>query len=768
MNTILFNSIKDALKQPKSKHFWISSYNGRYQYGDKESFFGKKLPDQYLTFDISNNKVLANVNSNGSISNLTIYRGCYFSDDIPGVWVNKDFSSTGPYSFKIKIEESVYDLEDLAWRRTTSLLDNIFPITEIESEEIKVTLITYTPISSDGKQRLRGVIYGLYLENKSGMEIKGEVLLPNIGDQEDPFSNTDVSIAIADTHQGSGSGISFDLAPGNGIWVPAVLHAPGEEIMEEINSQGSLKWLLSTWSYFKSITGNLTMPSDPFAEEFFQRAVYQCMGAIGMDGKGDIVGSNWGTFPATKQIWMKDMYYSYLPFYMLETEFFKKGILWFIDRSVRFKSNKFKGGVNFSLSNTLTPIIMCGLYYSSTGDHSFFLENEQINIKTKKILKEVINSRKDKDLWLFSSFWISDAYSLGDYHTGSNVLAWYAFNSYSRILREVYKEFKLADEYKDIANKIKVALDDYNTVEGPFGRQYIEGTSDNKERKTRIPLETYNQEGKDFGMQFIGDLIENDEVNLMMHDGEESDTTLMPMYGYLDYDNQVYRNYAKFSMSEHNPTYNPESRGINWGELSESTFPGYNIGLANIVDSESMSGDEGYLTEIRRLTDIDGSLWWWPYENKGSYGNVVRNQIGKCGWASGVFVGLFISDILGIKYDGPTKTLKFRPFSPSSDFEWKNCKLGITLFNLSFSKKDNRIRVNISNHNEFSINAEIEIPLADDVDLRMITCNKESVSEKNIKTGHFLNKSTVKFTLNIPSGESKEIELLTESKSLSL
>ena len=56
----------------------------------------------------------------------------------------------------------------------------------------------------------------------------------------------------------------------------------------------------------------------------YERAVCQCLGAIAMNQEGQISGANWGSYPATSQIWMKDMYYAFLPFSILEPDLFKK------------------------------------------------------------------------------------------------------------------------------------------------------------------------------------------------------------------------------------------------------------------------------------------------------------------------------------------------------------------------------------------------------------------------------------------------------------
>lgn len=110
----------------------------------------------------------------------------------------------------------------------------------------------------------------------------------------------------------------------------------------------------------------------------------------------------------------------------------------------------------------------------------------------------------------------------------------------------------------------------------------------------------------------LQDVVEDGKINLLMHDGEESDTTLMPFYGYCDYFDDLYRNFMNFTVTE-NPTYDAEIKGIRWGAMSGATFPGFISALSVAENEEEFRGKEGRLTELLRLADVDGSWWWWPY-----------------------------------------------------------------------------------------------------------------------------------------------------------
>ena len=110
-----------------------------------------------------------------------------------------------------------------------------------------------------------------------------------------------------------------------------------------------------------------------------------------MNQEGQISGANWGSYPATSQIWMKDMYYAFLPFSILEPDLFKKGILWFLKYGIRPKGGRFDGGVYHSLTNSLSSVIMAGLYYEYTGDTNADYDM-QYDVQLQKAI-EVMNEK---------------------------------------------------------------------------------------------------------------------------------------------------------------------------------------------------------------------------------------------------------------------------------------------------------------------------------------------------------------------------------------
>ena len=70
-------TIKDMVHAPVNPFFSVAVKDGKYECGNRESYYAKKLPDETFSYDISNNKVLANTDEFGTLKTVTFYRGCY-------------------------------------------------------------------------------------------------------------------------------------------------------------------------------------------------------------------------------------------------------------------------------------------------------------------------------------------------------------------------------------------------------------------------------------------------------------------------------------------------------------------------------------------------------------------------------------------------------------------------------------------------------------------------------------------------------------------
>lgn len=700
--------LTSLLSLPKSRYFWAERESGRYACGNPEGYYLTGADPEQASYDTGNNRVITLSGLNGELKSLTIFKESYFADNIPGVWVHKGRILAGPFGFGLADACGTRYLPDYEGRVRTDLIECVIPATTYALDGLEATAVAFAPLSADGGERPRGAFYLLHVKNTSDMRRQGEILLPDMGHFSTTMErgdNAQVDILLPATFAHA-SRVAFDLAPGACACAEVWLGVYGEAPCERIRL-GAAWWLEQTLAYYRALAGGLCIEDQPFLEEFMKRTLHQCQMCIGMDASGKLAGSSWGTNPTTYQIWMKDMYYSMLPLAQTDPDLFLKGVEWFAEYGVRPAGVQFEGGVKHSLSNSLSAVLMAGQYYAATGDARYFREHPALVGRLNGILDEMIASREKDDVWLMPSIWISDGLAMGDFHTGSNITAWAALTGFARILDEALGETGRAETLRQVAARVKEAiLSLCVTDEGPFGRQLTEGVGKGSEalqaRMKADSLEEFLQKNSAFGVQFYEFYNHPESERYLVHDGEETDTTLLPFYGMMAYDDPLYKNYTRFAMTEHNRFYCPVSRGILWEDCTDSTFPGYVTGMANTVDAESF---RAHFEPIARLADLDGSIWWWPYKHQATDSSEMKRVPGKCGWASGALLALLWHDILGVRYDGAARTLTLAPLDALGEYHWPQARLGGGMFDICTDGRG----ASVKNLNSFAVTLRLRL-----------------------------------------------------------
>ena len=202
-------------------------------------------------------------------------------------------------------------------------------------------------------------------------------------------------------------------------------------------------------------------------------------------------------------------------------------------------------------------------------------------------------------------------------------------------------------------------------------------------------------------------------------------------------------------MSKHNTQYNEKFYAVKWKEVP-ATAPGYNKGLACLSTKENLFGEHGYFTEIRKVTDFDGTVPWWPIQGAKKYGETKRNIPGKSAWFSGVYSVLFVHKFLGLDYDNYSNTLSVAPLNVLGNYNWQNLKIGSLRADVSFKKEGELIL-----KNKFSKDLNVIITLPQIDPKKAITVNGQAIEKSTSCVNGGIESR--KFELKIPSN--KEIKV---------
>jgi hypothetical protein len=649
-----FSDADALLGSSQTKYFQVArDQGGKWTTGHQESYYAGMLDATKPVFTATNGALAVAVRPDGGIESICAFGATAARhSDYPGGWEGWPRVTAGPLRFSISSNGSMESPAD-SWVLRTAYLMNAIPITEYQSKQLEVRVVAFPPISADGRQRPRAMIWGFALRNRSQAPFGGELII-SAGEK--------LILRGAE-----GGRIAVSLNPGEGAWVALTATTADAAALTEVATRDSAAWLRETCSYWRRVTGQFSMAGDPFTAELFMRKTVLSLQSPAFDGRGQVAGVLYGAYPFQGADNFRDSYYAILGAVQRDPALLRPIVPWFARYAAHPGDSKFRGGVSHSLGNTLNAAMLAGLYYEATADRDFFRSDPDLVRKVSQLLEDVIATRKPDGPWLFPSLFISDGKSLGDYHTGSNVCAWRSFKMWARILDEALGDRTAAARFLKVADQIKVDLDRHNIVDGPFGQQYIEGTD------------------------------ADGTVPVMIHDGEETDTTLMPFYGYCARSSPAYLNFMRFAASAHNVAFRSETRGLVWEDYGpaakvkpqgphvvDATFPGYLTALAGCDNRQCIEGQDGYLAEIRRLTDLNGAWWWWPYGKAASRGKDLRRGPFQCGWAEGAFTPLYTSNFLGIEYDAPRREFRFSPLDGIGDFTWVDLPMGADVFTVGY------------------------------------------------------------------------------------
>jgi hypothetical protein len=720
-----FASLEAALNGPKGAFFGVTTENRRVAFGDgTEGVRSRRVPrdpctrytaggvsgeeepkSYFFNLEISNNSILCSANDTGLLEHPCIYSRLVATRRRGREFLAEELLCGSPWGFALAEADDRPVYLPMTHGITFELLHCLYPVYHFVVGDIRARLLVFAPDAAAPEAEgvecdfPRALITVMELHNSGAGAWSGRVIPPRIADALHPGGAGSLAAPAASPHphftehpvpmRPAYEGVHLldglewstpeheivaELQPGNSASYALAFilgEEPGElsRTAKILDRRSALEWLNASLAGRLRRYGNLEIPSDRYYEENRIRLAEQAASSIlysraGQQFKGGPSGA-W-------DFGMSLVHPSYLEPSLqgYETDEYSP-----LDPTAS----------RYSLTRAVWNLVAIALYHQMTDDRERLRTFPGLLRHAQRRLADVLATRRGEP-YLFPSTMIWDGPSLGDYHTGSNILAWKAFSGMAAVARGVYAEASLADEWLEVAERLR--NDIYarcvgNTDAGP---RFYEGA---------------NEDGS-----FAAG-----------HDGEEAFTTLAPFFGFCQIDEPALINHAKLAFTTENPLYEPAVDGIWWDERgkygSGITIPGQMAMLAAVSDEQEL---HARLEQLREMTDMDGSLWWWPYLFPCSDRRSIMRHDGpsdtsKCGYAASIYTCLFIHNILGLSLDLPERRVGFRPFTPWPAFTWRGCRIGRTQFDIEYVTSANEVRAALVNRNSSRMQCTIELTL---------------------------------------------------------
>ncbi|MCE5278405.1 MAG: hypothetical protein ABFD92_07300 [Planctomycetaceae bacterium] len=731
-----FATLSAAMDSPCSAFFGVGPAGAR----DPHTLYSASREIENLTFDVSNNQILCSFTAGGLARHACVVQSLAAGElggAFRGAYVTKEITAGGPWPLEIEIDgapaAALHELPGVQ----ADLVANLLPMFTYRVGGLRIRVLAFAPVDVERPELSpRAIVLAVEIRNEGSETLTGRLSSTGVS----PVSSTGILPVERqqqehgrdahatrqehgrdahatqrehgrDAHATHGQDAratedacattaqaAFSLA-GGAVQCLAFVCAIGADadetraIQSRVAGRAAVDWLNDTLAYHARRLGTLAIPSEPYWAESLVRASELCRQSELHLPDGRFGGSFWGSRfcgPASwenKFIWIKDIYHAMLPMGMLHPQLCAGAAAWFNQWGP--PPQAFGRGLarwadaspaTHSPCNALAAYLLAGEYYRNTGDTSFFAGQADLLAGAMKMFEQIHASRRGEEM-LFPALYISDGDARGDWHTGSNVVIWKAFAEMSRLADEVYNVPDLAAAWAANAEQLKAAILERCAGESPHGRRFFEGA---------------NAEGT-----FVAG-----------HDGEETDTTLAPFYGFCETDEPALLTHASLALTAENPLYWPEMDGVWWTDDKHygATFPAWMTALASAADEAELARQ---LLRIRRLTDLDGSIWWWPYLAGATDPNAPQRAAAamKCAWAGGVLACLFIHNILGLRADRPARRVNFRPFCPWPEFSWQNCRLGESCFDVTYRNDGGELSATLTNRNAEPYEVQIELVL---------------------------------------------------------
>lgn len=446
-------------------------------------------------------------------------------------------------------------------------------------------------------------------------------------------------------------------------------------VIFRLNSHSPMEMISSALDFWEKRIGRPRFGYEGFdavpagkTRDLYIRCMIDNFNCLQMDENNALL-AHWQGAPAHNcgTIWGIDIEPTALSVMQVCPEMARKVLEFFVDRS----HCPTESWPEHSMPILIAPVIVAGEYYRFTGDLKYFADNAAMMDSLERLVGEMI-SLKAPNADLFPSRFSSDAHVFRRYDFGTNAKCYHALMAYAKLIRDLGRTEE-ADRLTALAKGVQEAVRAHMICDGPFGKQFLGGTN--------------LGEGSYDGFYL--------EDGAPYYDGEDSQSAMAPVCGFVGYDDEAWVNYHRFARSLWCPNFDPEYGAVRWfhdgGPLDGTAYVSR---VAGCVERAEMAESLENLFDM--ACDETGSIFWWPLGVNWRRGNTVCSQ-GQGAWAQ-----QFLRQWAGIEIDAPNRTIHFALRGLLTDVEWTDCALGGSVFDIALEENGDRTTLRIGNKSDGS------------------------------------------------------------------
>lgn len=649
-----------------------------------------------FSIDLSNNRILASVDREGTIHRVATALGVedVRAKTIPGVYVYKKMAfCQGQVGLTLTMDTQAQPLAGMRF------VNGTVPEFSFHCRGIEVHKLVFAPQKDDQRPLCIIQYFSLTNRGQEKQEVTAHTIVSTMEAEDTYPLSVHTGVVTPNRMEIGKNDIDIEIEPGETTTLAFLADFSSDEssLKNFCTMHACFRAMTETLTSRKNSLGSVTTSDAPWYGEQLTRAAELARQSLLLLEDGKAAGSFWGSNANTlSDVWTRDFGYTALGLLDSEPELASTMIEFLAAYGIPKQAWEREAtlhpdatGFEHSLGNSCLAAVLASLFIQRHGRQALQLDRNIFLDYLQQLATSLIEKRPERGN-LYRTLYISDGPSRGDYHTGSNILAWKAADALTKDFRYAISD-RQAGILESVAQNLFDAINNRCACVINGQSMFVEGV---------------NEDGTIIGV----------------HDGEESDLTLACVYGFTSRDDERIRNHARWAHSKSDPYYAPVTGGIDFWDFDDSngiTYPGHIHGLCRANTRKEF---ETSLEEIRRTTDLDGSFWWWPFKHAETDPAHVKRGLGKCGWCAGEYVSYFLHDIMGVERDERSRSITIAPYTPWNSFKWEG--LGFCGGTVDFHQDGNSL--SFTNHTDGILHVTLQVALQPDSMLEDVQVNGES------------------------------------------